>query len=131
MKKLIILIIINIVLFSCKKDIKIENVKLKYTRQRFQYKSVMQTDNNLLSLDVYFDNKKLNESLPVIIWVHGGGWCIGDKSYQMENKKDLFAKMGYILVSINYRLSPYPYETTNTNRIIFPTHNIDVADAIK
>jgi len=132
MKKLITLILVSIILFSCKKGNASEGkFILNYTKQTFQYKFVAQTDSNLLSLDVYFDNDKLSKSLPVIIWVHGGAWCIGDKSSQMANKKDLFAKMGYILVSINYRLSPYPYETTNANRIKFPTHSNDVADATK
>lgn len=34
-------------------------------------------------------------------------------------------------MSINYRLSPFPYELDNPDRVLFPTHNIDVTDAIK
>jgi acetyl esterase/lipase len=49
----------------------------------------------------------------------------------MQYKKDLFSKLGYILVSVNYRLSPFPYEPDNPDRIKFPLHNQDVADALK
>ena len=132
MNKSAIIIIILLSLFACKKESKDEELpKLNYTKQTIQYKLLPQTNADLLSLDVYYDSDKLNESLPVIVWVHGGGWCIGDKANQMENKKDLFAKLGYILVSVNYRLSPFPFETNNPNRIMFPKHNIDVADAVK
>jgi acetyl esterase/lipase len=104
---------------------------LQYSKETFTYKQVAQTDPNLLSLDVYFDSTSLTRLKPVVIWVHGGAWCLGDKSNGMTNKKNLFASLGYILVSVNYRLSPYPYELNNPDRIKFPVHNTDVADAIK
>jgi len=122
-----------LVLFSAchkKQEADDNTTKLNYTKETVVYKNISGVTPNLLSLDVYYDSGKLN-SKPVIIWVHGGGWCIGDKAYQMENKKSLFAKLGYILVSINYRLSPFPYEPNNANRIKFPIHNTDVADAVK
>jgi len=126
--------LVLIVLFSAchKKQEPNDNdtTSLNYTKETVAYKSISGVSPNLLSLDVYYDSQKLSPK-PVIIWVHGGGWCIGDKANQMEHKKDLFAKLGYILVSINYRLSPFPYAPNNPNRIKFPTHNIDVADAVK
>ncbi len=103
---------------------------LSYTRQTISYKHLPGIQQNLLDLDVYYGAEKLSPK-PVIIWIHGGGWCIGDKANQMENKKRLFASLGYILVSVNYRLSPFPYQINNPDRIKFPVHNIDIADAIK
>ncbi|QUY44848.1 alpha/beta hydrolase [Acaryochloris marina] len=48
--------------------------------------------------------------MPVIIWIHGGGWRSGTKK---DGKKKIipFALRGYFCVSINYRLSfeaPFP-----------------------
>jgi len=103
---------------------------LTYTKETVSYKQMTGINQNLLNLDVYFDSEKLSPK-PVIVWIHGGGWCIGDKANQMENKKQLFASLGYILVSVNYRLSPFPYQINNQGRIKFPVHNVDIADAIK
>ena len=50
----------------------------------------------------------------------------------MDNKINLLRyQEGYVLVSVNYRLSPFPYELNNPDRVMFPSHKEDVADAIK
>jgi acetyl esterase/lipase len=60
---------------------------------------------NLL-LDLYQPIGDTATARPAIIWVHGGGFCCGDKgsgpSPDLANK---FAKLGYVTASINYRLS--------------------------
>ena len=99
-----------------------------------QYRQLDNVDPNLLSLDIYHsaDLKNLSNSLkPVVIYVHGGGWNKGDKALNMANKAALFNREGYVLVSVNYRLSPNPYELDNPNRIKYPIHNQDIAKAIK
>ncbi len=52
-----------------------------------------------------------NAKLPVIFWMHGGGYIAGDKQY----KNPLLAKIaeqGYIVVNVNYALAPqYKYPT--------------------
>ncbi|UMT78778.1 alpha/beta hydrolase [Staphylococcus roterodami] len=52
-----------------------------------------------------------NTKLPVIFWMHGGGYIAGDKQY----KNPLLAKIaeqGYIVVNVNYALAPqYKYPT--------------------
>jgi len=129
MKKLLIL---TIFLFSAchKKTTSDEqSSNSEYQSTEIQYKSINGIDPDLLSLDVYYSDT--NTTKPVVVWVHGGGWCIGDKRNDLDNKKNLFRSLGYVFVSINYRLSPYPYELNNHSRIKFPTHNIDVADAVK
>jgi arylformamidase len=54
-------------------------------------------------LDVYApaDAKKL----PVVFWIHGGGWQAGDKS-QVALKPQWFVDQGFVFVSTNYRLLP-------------------------
>ncbi len=119
-----------LLLFSCKTTEALDLPVLNYTKTTIPYKSILGVAPDLLSLDIYYDPNN-TQSKPVIIWVHGGGWCIGDKSNQMANKTAFFAQMGYILVSVNYRLSPFPYALQDPNRIKFPIHNQDLADALK
>jgi arylformamidase len=54
-------------------------------------------------LDVYAPPKVKN--LPIVVWIHGGGWQRGDKS-EVHKKPQAFAEKGYVFVSINYRLLP-------------------------
>jgi acetyl esterase/lipase len=115
---------------SCSKDdnnvVPISNT---YTKNTIQYKSVSGVDANLLSLDIYHYGQTSSRK-PVIIYVHGGGFANGDKANKMTNKQNLFSTLDYILVSINYRLSPEIY-STDPNRIMYPTHHNDVTDAVK
>ncbi len=91
-------------------------------------------DTNLISYDVYY-NSETTTPRPVVIWVHGGGWAIGDKAKQFDDKRNYFEALGYVLFSINYRLSPVdsnglPNDLLNSERIKFPIHPQDVASAI-
>src|SRR5438876_8257704 len=54
-------------------------------------------------LDVYSPPKAKN--LPVVFWIHGGGWQGGDKS-DVQIKPQVFNGKGFVLVSTNYRLLP-------------------------
>lgn len=55
-------------------------------------------------LDVYApDNAK---NLPVVFWIHGGGWQTGDKT-SVQIKPRVFTERGFVFVSTNYRLLPH------------------------
>ncbi len=54
-------------------------------------------------LDVYAPENAKN--LPVIFWIHGGGWQAGDKA-SVHAKPKAFTDRGYVFVSTNYRLLP-------------------------
>lgn len=54
-------------------------------------------------LDVY--SPKDAKGLPVVFWIHGGGWQAGDKS-SVQVKPQFFVKEGFVFVSTNYRLLP-------------------------
>ena len=88
------------------------------------------SDLNLTSLDIYTVQNS-NTLKPVVVWIHGGGWAIGDKLNGMQAKVPFFNDQGYIFVSLNYRLSPFPYELNNERRIKHPAHSIDVVDALQ
>jgi arylformamidase len=57
----------------------------------------------LQSLDVYWPKDAKN--LPVVFWIHGGGWQTGDKK-EVQLKPQAFTEKGFVFVSINYRLWP-------------------------
>src|SRR5262245_27385010 len=59
--------------------------------------------NERQTLDVYAPTK--GESLPVVVWIHGGGWQAGDKK-EVHQKPQAFADKGFVFVSVNYRLLP-------------------------
>lgn len=42
---------------------------------------------------------------PVVVWIHGGAWRIGDKAH-VQSKPKAFNDRGYVFVSVNYRLHP-------------------------
>ena len=54
-------------------------------------------------LDVYSPPDAKN--LPVVFWIHGGGWQTGDKS-SVQIKPQAFMDKGFVFVSTNYRLLP-------------------------
>src|SRR5215213_7988672 len=45
------------------------------------------------------------KNLPVVFWIHGGGWQTGDKS-MVALKPTAFMDAGFVFVSINHRLLP-------------------------
>lgn len=117
-------------LICCQKNDSTLNPTPKtYLKTTLQYKVLDGVDANLLSLDVYHYGE-VKSSKPVVVYVHGGGFAVGDKANNMTNKQNLFSSLDYVLVSVNYRLSPETY-STNPNRLMYPSHNNDVADAIK
>lgn len=54
-------------------------------------------------LDVYSPQDA--QDLPVVVWLHGGGWRIGNKLL-VQRKPQAFVDQGYVFVSINYRFVP-------------------------
>ncbi len=54
-------------------------------------------------LDVYAPTK--GTDLPVVVWIHGGGWQRGDKA-EVHKKPQAFADQGFVFVALNYRLLP-------------------------
>jgi len=74
-----------------------------------------------LRLDVY--RPRGGEGpLPVLLYVHGGGWTMGSKNYQGLETCTHMARRGWLCVNADYRLSP---------RATFPDHIVDVKRAIR
>jgi predicted esterase len=58
-----------------------------------------------LKLDLYQPTGDTETLRPALVWVHGGSFSGGDKTnFVPTDVANTFAKMGYVVVSINYRL---------------------------
>ena len=57
---------------------------------------------------------------PILIYVHGGGWFVGDKAIYTRICRT-FSNQGYLVFNLNYRLGPryaYPIQIQDTARAI-------------
>jgi acetyl esterase/lipase len=54
------------------------------------------------SLDIYFPESPAEKPLPLLVWIHGGGWSGGSKSEQPFLSQ---LQRGYVAASIEYRFS--------------------------
>jgi acetyl esterase/lipase len=113
---------------SCRNNEPLEPEPLTYTKVTRAYSSITGVDPNLLSLDIYHFGETATRR-PVVVYIHGGAFALGDKANQMENKTRLFSTQGYLLAGINYRLSPST-AGSESGRVQFPVHHNDAADAV-
>lgn len=58
-----------------------------------------------LYLNVWTPQVKAEEKLPVMVWIHGGGFNFGSAAMPEYDGKNLAGK-GVVVVSLNYRLGP-------------------------
>jgi acetyl esterase/lipase len=72
-------------------------------------------------LDLYTPNGATGP-VPLIIWIHGGGWQSGSKSLNPNGPQIRYAQNGYAVASLNYRLS---------GEAIFPAQIHDCKAAIR
>jgi len=82
----------------------------------------------LTSLDLYRPSacRPAQRRLPVVIWVHGGGYRTGDKGNGAQRKATLFTRRGMLFVSANYRLT----RPGRPGSARWPAHFRDVAGAV-
>jgi dienelactone hydrolase len=58
-----------------------------------------------LTLDLYQPHGDAQTGRPAVVWVHGGGFCCGSSTNtDVAALSRYFAQLGYVAVSINYRL---------------------------
>lgn len=73
--------------------------------QRFS-RAMMSED--CLYLNVWTNAENVEEKLPVMVWIHGGGWTSGASSGRTYDG-EAFAANGVVLVSVNYRMSGFGF----------------------
>lgn len=71
-------------------------------------------DGNAIPARVYYPAGKVttNRSLPILIFFHGGGFCIGGRCDDFESNRAIALRNKAVVVSPEYRLAPeYPFPT--------------------
>ncbi len=73
-------------------------------------------------LDVYYPNtvKNTHETLPTIVWIHGGAWISGSKK-DVANYLKIIAAHGYTAVGVDYSIAPAKH---------YPTPLLQLNDAL-
>lgn len=61
-----------------------------------------------LNLNVWTPAQPGDDPLPVMVWIHGGGFVMGSSSQAVYDGARL-AREGAVVVSINYRLGPFGF----------------------
>ena len=114
MRSLVVLAVAITVLAGCTVPRPAGDGQLRYRDQVFSgvtattditYGSATGIDGNpeTLKLDLYQPTGDTISKRPAILWIHGGGFTTGDKS-TAAGRATFLAKLGYVVVSINYRL---------------------------
>ncbi len=74
-----------------------------------------------LLLDLYLPPKPIRRPIPIILFVHGGGWSGGTRTTGPDFER-FFARDGFAMASIEYRLTP---------SITFPANVEDVRTSVR
>ncbi len=72
-------------------------------------------------LDILSRRSVPPQGAPVLVYIHGGAWVMGDKREQGIPMMHELARRGWVCVAINYRLSP---------RATWPMHIVDCKRAV-
>ncbi|MGA2305416.1 MAG: alpha/beta hydrolase [Acidimicrobiales bacterium] len=72
-------------------------------------------------LDIYRARRTAPERAPVMVYVHGGAWVMGEKREQGKPMMYELVARGWVCVAINYRLSP---------KATWPAHIVDAKKAV-
>ena len=62
-----------------------------------------------LTLNVWTPEKPASDKLPVMVWIHGGGFVLGSGSDAAYDGQALSEATGAVVVSVNYRLGPFGF----------------------
>ncbi len=86
----------------------------KYAPSCPQYKDQItrglgKMDENCLYLNIWTPAKTQEDKLPVMFWIHGGGFLIGSGSLPPYEGQNLAKQGGVVVVTINYRLGKYGF----------------------
>jgi acetyl esterase/lipase len=79
-------------------DVSIENVLIagKYDKQKIRLR--------------IYKPKSSNEAMPVLVWLHGGGYILGSPEQDDVSCIQYVREVGITVVSVDYRLAPkYPF----------------------
>lgn len=86
-----------------------------------------------LVLNVYTpDSSNQSSKLPVMVWIHGGGYTYGSASSQLYNGHSLAKSGNVVVVGINHRLNVfgYTYLSGHTDERVANSGNVGLLDIV-
>jgi len=81
------------------------NAGMPYTKE---YVVTGNVSEDCLSLNIWTPARRSAERLPVMVWIHGGGFSGGSSAVPIYDGANL-AKRGMVVVTINYRLGVFGF----------------------
>ncbi|XP_074031439.1 pyrethroid hydrolase Ces2e isoform X2 [Leptinotarsa decemlineata] len=92
---------------TANKKVCMQNNKIAFTK----VPDTMEITEDCLFMNVYTPVKPgtKDEALPVLFWIHAGGYFYGSGAYQYYDPKYLI-DYGIVVVTMNYRLGPFGFE---------------------
>ncbi|KAI9155553.1 Para-nitrobenzyl esterase [Paramyrothecium foliicola] len=82
-----------------------------------------------LYLNIFTPSTPRPEGLPVLFWIHGGGFTLGSARVPDYDGSSLAANQGLVVVTINYRLNVFGFP--GSSAIPFERRNIGLMDQRK
>lgn len=76
----------------------------------------IKTDGHTVKLNIVRP-QGVNSRIPAFIFIHGGGWVLGDYPTHKRLVRDLVVESGYAAVFVNYTPAPEAKYPTQTNQI--------------
>jgi len=90
---------------------------------------------NCLYLNIWVpikrENSKIGEKLPVLVWIHGGGFFAGSTNLPNYNGSWLALRQHVIVVSIQYRLGAFGFLYANNTGAPGNMGLLDQLEALK
>ena len=118
--------------FSENLDLKQFSCKARKTLPFLKFQDVPYGDLPMQKLDIHTKNDLIataesGKILPLVIFIHGGGWHSGDKADVKTGMLNILADQGITVISINYRLAgPDPDELG-----YYPASLLDAQQAVR
>ncbi len=71
--------------------------------------NIMMGEEDCLYLNIWTPEQKPRSPMPVMVWIHGGGFTAGKASYTARDGQRLAAQIGSVVVAMNYRLGVFGF----------------------
>ncbi|XP_049300078.1 uncharacterized protein LOC125772418 [Anopheles funestus] len=88
-------------------------------------------DENCLYLNVYRPKRNASQPLPVMVFIHGGGYFFGSADPQLYGPERILATKKVILVTIQYRLGVFGFLSTGDAQATGNSGMLDQVMALK
>ena len=80
-------------------------IQPEYPTNSINFFGTEEESEDCLTLNVWTPSIARNARLPVMVWLHGGGFVTGSGALSLYDGSE-FARHGVVLVTVNYRLGP-------------------------